>query len=99
MAIVVIPSTGAPYSVNDFKGEPPLSWMKQTVGGYIEAVFSRYDGRPNHRPHQMIIDEEGKLKHKDLNLRATLFALRLHMIHGDVIVGPAIVLSGKHIMR
>jgi SRSO17 transposase len=62
-----------------------LGELQTLVGGYIEVV-STVDGR------FMVIDEEGKLKHKDLNIPAT----RLY-IHGrrDVIVGPAVVVDTR----
>jgi hypothetical protein len=60
-----------------------LEELQSIVGGYIEVVRT-VDGR------WMVIDEEGKLKGKELNIPAT----RLY-IHGrrDVIVGAAVVVD------
>ena len=60
-----------------------LTELQTLVGGYIEVVRTT-DLR------FMILDEEGKLKHKELNIAAT----RLYQ-HGrkDPIVGDAVVID------
>ena len=57
--------------------------LQDMVGGYIQVVEIK--GK------QIIIDEEGKLKDKPLNEEAT----DLWGVDYDVIVGDAVVLSGK----
>jgi Domain of unknown function (DUF3846) len=62
-----------------------LGELQTLVGGYIEIVRT-VDGR------NIVIDEEGKLKGKELNIMAT----RLY-IHGrhDPIVGPAVIIDTR----
>jgi hypothetical protein len=54
-----------------------LESMQKTVGGYIEIVYLP-DGR------MMVVDEEGLLKNKDLNIVASQLAGQ--QIVGDVII-------------
>lgn len=63
--------------------KPTLEELQAAVGGYIEVV-TLSDG------NLMIIDEEGKLKHKEPNHVATE---RAFPFGGDTIVGEAVVLS------
>lgn len=71
-----------------------LAVLQGIVGGYIEAV-----GVGN---VTVYLDEEGKIKGKEINVRATKFAHRLKLIPlHDSIVGDAVVLgfdyeSGEH---
>jgi SRSO17 transposase len=62
-----------------------LAELQTLVGGYIEIVRTLDD-------RYMVIDEEGKLKGKELNASAT--RLYLYGRH-DVIVGPAVVIDTK----
>lgn len=62
-----------------------LEELQTMVGGYIELTRT-IDGR------FLIIDEEGKLKKKPLNIQAT--KLYIHNRH-DVIVGTAILFDTK----
>lgn len=81
MACLLYRTDGTKERITPPTGEFTLEEMQTLVGGYIEIVRT-VDGR------WMVIDEEGKLKHKPLNIDAT----RLY-IHGrrDVIVGEAII--------
>ena len=79
---------------------PTLEQMQKFVGGYIEVVYSE-------KGSQIIIDEEGKLKDKPINWEATeewftesngvtMADKGYHYDeYPDVIVGDAIILSGK----
>tara|TARA_R100001594_G_scaffold24789_1_gene48624 strand:- start:19184 stop:19459 length:276 start_codon:yes stop_codon:yes gene_type:complete len=74
--------------------EPTYEEMKKFVGGYIEVVESA-DAK-----HDIILDEEGKLKGKPINKEATELYLGEEdddTAAGwdfDVIVGDVMVLSG-----
>lgn len=61
--------------------KPTLEKCQEFVGGYIEIIFTS-DGR------QIIVDEEGRLKGKPINVDATEEANR-------TIVGDAMILSGE----
>lgn len=71
-----------------------LAVLQEIVGGYIQAV-----GVGN---VTIYLDEEGKIKGKEINVRATKLAHRLKLIAlHDAIVGDAVVLgfdyeSGEH---
>ena len=79
---------------------PTLKEMQEFVGGNIEVVYSKSGS-------QIIIDEEGKLKDKSTNWEATEEWLAdkdgvtmadkgyHYDEYPDVIVGDAIILSGK----
>ena len=63
--------------------------MQEAVGGYIQVV----DLTPLNA--SLVMDEEGKLKSKDVNRRATLLFWLLFpsVRHHDVIVGDAIIVG------
>lgn len=61
--------------------KPTLKEAQALVGGYV-ALIDLPDSQ------QMMVDEEGLLKRKQVNKEATAIA-------GQVIVGDAVVLSGK----
>lgn len=61
--------------------KPTLEKCQEFVGGYIEIIFTS-DGR------QIVVDEEGRLKGKPINVDATEEANR-------TIVGDAMILSGE----
>lgn len=66
-----------------FKGaEPSLEELQRAVGGYIDLVRT-----PTLPGHIMVVDDEGIIKGKHLNQRATLIALR--NIVGRVVVLPS----------
>ena len=64
---------------------PNLETLQKMVGGYIQMVESKTG-------EQIIIDEEGKLK--PLNMEATKLWFGDSPLY-DVLVGDAVVLSGK----
>jgi len=66
---------------------PSLKELQDMAGGYIQVVEIK--GK------QIIIDEEGKLKDKPLNEEAT----DLWGVDYDIIVGDAVVLSGKALLK
>ena len=79
-------------SVVDVKenGEPLYQLVRNTVGGYMENVYPR--ALPN--GYVMVVDEEGKLKHKPVNQLGSI----LYMNAADVIVGDVIILKmGVHL--
>ena len=78
-------------SVVDVKenGEALYQLVRNTIGGYMENVYPR--GLPN--GYVMVVDEEGKLKHKPVNKLGSI----LYMNTDDVIVGDVIILKlGVH---
>jgi Domain of unknown function (DUF3846) len=62
-----------------------LTELQTLVGGYIE-VLRTHDGR------YLIVDEEGKLKRKARNVKATILYLHGAM---DAVVGTALVVDTK----
>jgi hypothetical protein len=76
---------GTTETVTPAGGHWTLEELQTLVGGYIE-IGGTVDGR------FMVLDEEGKLKHKPLNVAAT----RLY-VHGrrDPIVGEVLVVDTR----
>ena len=74
--------------------EPTLTEMQKFVGGYIEVVQS------SDTKHDIVLDEEGKLKGKPLNKEATELYLGEEQDDTsagwdfDYIVGDVMILSG-----
>ena len=66
--------------ITNTKDDPTLEQAQQFVGGYVELVRVK-DG-------VLLIDEEGRLKDKETNPKASA-------LYGDTIVGPAIFISNK----
>lgn len=64
-----------------------LTSMQRLVGGYIEFVMI---GGARGRREVLIVDEEGLLKNKPLNLRATKLYRGEPERHSGVIVGDVI---------
>ena len=60
---------------------PSLEEAQEFVGGYVEMVRLP-DG------DQMLVNEEGRLRHLEINHTASELA-------GQMIVGPAMILRGK----
>jgi len=69
----------APKNDKDYK----LEELREIVGGYIQ-ICQGDDG------NILIVDEEGKLKHKDLNERATQW-YHTYVYPADYIVGDALL--------
>ena len=89
--IVVIKPNGA-YIL--YKCEPNLKNLQHLVGGYIEVIpgFTKFNGFPS----IVLGDEEGKLKNKPINTRATIeWTKAVGHAHRDMLVGDIIVLSGS----
>ena len=75
--LIKVDGSETPYS--DFE----LSAMQKAVGGYIQ-IIPIGDGKI------MILDEEGKIKNKVHNEKATFMAIS-HLFDNDYIAGDAIV--------
>ena len=81
---------------------PTLKQLQKAVGGFIEAVprFDTIEYKGEKVPCIAFCDEEGKLKRKDINSKATqLWAEALGMttrelFNNDVLVGDIVVLIG-----
>jgi hypothetical protein len=69
--------------------KPTLKELQTFVGGLIQVVYAD-DGKT-----QIVMDEEGKIKGKRINLEATNLWFPDQYILPDVIVGDAVVLKGK----
>lgn len=78
-----------------FKGisdvPPTLEEAQKFVGGYIEIIILK-------NGDQLIIDEEGKLKEKEINWPAT-GVFQDNFGYHDIIVGDAMWLKGKGRMK
>ena len=77
-------------SVKELGHRPSLKEAQKIVGGYIEFAKGKLDGKVVN----LILDEEGKLKHKRKNSKATLMYWARYPGIGDIIVGDVIVLEG-----
>ena len=68
---------------------PTLEEMQKFVGGYIEVVYAS-------NGDQIVLDEEGRLKGKEINKEASEYWLG-DMVDDEVanIVGDAMILKGK----
>lgn len=69
---------------------PSLKEAQEFVGGLVEMIHLP-DGS------QLLINEEGKLRGMEINHEATALVMKAfpRTWGSDVIVGPALVLSGK----
>lgn len=78
------------------RGTPPtLEAMQTYVEGHIEVVSVLFGGEP----HQMIVNDEGMIKHMPLNWKATSvyhcnWISKEGKIPDSPICGPAILLEG-----
>lgn len=70
-----------------------LNMAQELVGGFVQVVpmFNKYLGYPC----VVLCDEEGKIKGKDVNNRATLEWYKCTGPSGDVLVGNILVLQGS----
>ena len=73
--------------------QPRLKELQDLVGGLIQVVYAD-DGKT-----QIVMDEEGKIKGKPINLEATGVWFPDQYILPDVIVGDAVVLTKKGLMK
>ena len=72
---------------------PSLKELQTLVGGLIQVVYA--DGGKT----QIVMDEEGKLKGKPINHEATIVWFPDEIILPDTIVGDAVVLTKKGLMK
>lgn len=80
---------GETHEVDPSKHTVDLKWLQEKVGGFIQMVTLN-DGS------QIICDEEGKLKRKLVNKKATTELWDPSFgIGTDVLVGTVIHLTGK----
>jgi len=70
-----------------------LEELQGMVGGYIQVV------EINNGKTQIIMDEEGKLKGKMINLEATNVWFPDQYILPDSIVGDAVILTKKALLK
>lgn len=70
------------------RGEPPLEALQAAVGGLIEGIRVRYEGRVR----RAYVNEEGLLDGLPLNPKATVMAREFG--YGSI-VGPVAVISQK----
>ena len=69
--------------------KPTLKQLQEMVGGYIEVVYAE-------NGDQIILDEEGRLKGKPINIKASETWLGDKWDNDTAnIVGDAVILSGK----
>jgi len=78
---IVSPKNGPTFSGDE---------LREYVDGWIE-ILALPSG------DYMIIDEEGKLKNKPKNNRATLMAFTAGVAHDDYTVGNVLIVSKKEI--
>jgi hypothetical protein len=90
---LMIPEQVKPEEMN-FPTMPEVEDLQKLLGGYIEVVNVLYGGKTC----QMIVDEEGLLKQRPLNIAATTPYQAAHLSKGGVpshqpfICGPALLL-------
>jgi hypothetical protein len=75
-------------TLGKLKEAPTLEEMQRLVGGYIEVIPERKLGKLTGR--LIVMDEEGKLKGKPVNRKATE-KFRESLLPGDVLVGTVLV--------
>jgi len=68
---------------------PTLEEAQKIVGGWVEFVHGTLDGKAV----TIILDEEGKLKDRGKNSKATLMYWAKYPGVGDIIVGDVVVLE------
>lgn len=80
-----------PLQAVDMPDGSSLALLQKMVGGYVEAT------PVNDRDHEitLYVDEEGKMKHKPFNERATyLWTLIYNSVLDDFLVGDVVVTGG-----
>lgn len=98
---MLIISPGGSIKTSPLTAAPDLERLQEELGGYLEQV-SRFDTIMYHdklRPCVAFCDEEGKLKGKKANIRATQMwtvALGRHGIPSphDVLCGNVVIIFG-----
>jgi hypothetical protein len=87
--IIKIPALGRPEFVA-LTGKPSLKQMQDMVGGLVQRVSVRVDGRTR----DMIVNEEGLILGLPFNIEASKLWAESYQQGGGMIVGDAIVLIG-----
>jgi hypothetical protein len=85
----IIRADGTIENMTTKKKNPSLAELQTAVGGYIEIVTL-----PNNK--LLVVDEEGKLKNRPINSKATAVMTRAFG-HVDVIVGDAVLCDASEI--
>jgi hypothetical protein len=92
-AVIELPDENGAVTIRkvDVSGDNSLTFLQQTVGGYIEHLYS------DDRQVDFWLNEEGKLERLPINNVATdlLWALNPAFVGRDVLVGP-VVLTGNN---
>jgi hypothetical protein len=94
--LIVIHPNGE-YEKWTLKKPLTLEHAQQLVGGYVERVpmFDKFcDEQGNKRSCAVLCDEEGKMKNKPINTRATIEWSKCISLGGDMLVGPVVVVMG-----
>jgi len=82
-------ANGEMYDFTKASSEIDLKFLQESVGGYIEMVWLDEE-------LVMVVDEEGKLKDKPINTKATqLYQKKFGPV--DFIVGDVVVCERKYI--
>lgn len=68
-----------------------LSELQALVGGYIETAPSKYDG------WALVLDEEGRLKGKPVNAKATDLLAPAMRHGGSFVVGDAVYIRSRYL--
>ena len=83
--------------IQDWTTDPPLKFLQDAVGGYLEAVpfFNRLAGI--HGPQRAVAycNEEGKLQGLPVNVHATIIT-GVPIDPNDLLVGNVVVVTGDH---
>lgn len=87
--ITFIITNGPPADIDGLPGEMDLEDLQKLVDGYIEVV-----ALPN--GDQLVVNEEGKLKGLPVNPVATALFREAFPDIPDVIVGRAVLLTGRN---
>lgn len=72
---------------------PPFEDLQAFVGGYIQMIYTECDGQQA----MLLMDEEGKIKEKPVNMAATWFGRVGGIAPFDYVVGDAVLLVGKDV--
>jgi len=82
-------------------GEPSLEELQKLVGGYIDIINCYTE---NGEPAHMIVDEEGLLKQKPINMVGTIVYVVMAIRNGftydqwQPIVGDVVLLEGEELL-
>lgn len=85
--IVIRPDGSQEQQRHEGAGMPPLKQLQEAVGGYIEQVQMRFEGKVRYA----FVNEEGLLKNLPRNVPATAMLAREYLIAGNVLRGNVAV--------